>query len=40
VQRSKLKEITGRIEQISEELERPWEESDTGFYESVVPPND
>jgi len=40
VQRSKLKEITGRIEQISEELERPWEESDTGFYESVAPPND
>jgi PAS domain S-box-containing protein len=37
VQRSKLKEITSRIETISEELERPWRESDTGEYESVAP---
>jgi PAS domain S-box-containing protein len=37
VQRSKLKEITSRIEMISEELERPWRESDTGEYESVAP---
>jgi PAS domain S-box-containing protein len=37
VQRSKLKEITSRIEMISEELERPWMESDTGDYESVPP---
>jgi PAS domain S-box-containing protein len=37
VQRSKLKEITSRIEAISEELERPWAESDTGVYESVPP---
>jgi PAS domain S-box-containing protein len=37
VQRSKLKEITNRIETISEELERPWRESDTGDYESVAP---
>jgi PAS domain S-box-containing protein len=37
VQRSKLKEITSRIETISEELERPWRESDTGDYESVAP---
>jgi PAS domain S-box-containing protein len=37
VQRSKLKEITSRIETISEELERPWAESDTGVYESVAP---
>jgi PAS domain S-box-containing protein len=37
VQRSKLKEITSRIETISEELERPWAESDTGVYESVSP---
>jgi PAS domain S-box-containing protein len=37
VQRSKLKEITSRIEMISEELERPWAESDTGVYESVAP---
>jgi PAS domain S-box-containing protein len=37
VQRSKLKEITSRIEAISEELERPWKESDTGDYESVAP---
>ena len=36
VQRSKLKEITSRIETISEELERPWKESDTGDYESVA----
>ena len=38
VQRSKLKEITSRIETISEELERPWAESDTGVYESVASP--
>ncbi len=38
VQRSKLKEITSRIEAISKELERPWEESDTGIYESAAPP--
>jgi PAS domain S-box-containing protein len=37
VQRAKLKEITSRIEEISEELERPWEETDSGVYESVVP---
>jgi PAS domain S-box-containing protein len=37
VQRSKLKEITSRIETISEELERPWKESDTGDLESVAP---
>ena len=37
VQRSKLKEITSRIETISEELERPWSESDTRDYESVAP---
>jgi PAS domain S-box-containing protein len=37
VQRSKLKEITSRIETISEELERPWKEGDTGDYESVAP---
>jgi PAS domain S-box-containing protein len=37
VQRSKLKEIISRIETISEELERPWRESDTGDYESVAP---
>jgi PAS domain S-box-containing protein len=37
VQRSKLKEITSRIETISEELERPWTESDTRDYESVAP---
>jgi PAS domain S-box-containing protein len=38
VQRSKLKEITSRIKAISEELEGPWEESDTGIYESAAPP--
>jgi PAS domain S-box-containing protein len=37
VQRSKLKEITSRIETISEELERPWEETDAREYESVAP---
>ena len=37
VQRSKLKEITSRIETISEELERPWRESDTREYVSVAP---
>ena len=39
VQRSKLKEITSRIEEISQELERPWAESDGGVYESLAPPN-
>jgi PAS domain S-box-containing protein len=39
VQRKKLKEITSRIEEISEELERPWAESESGAIESVVPPN-
>lgn len=39
VQRTKLKEITSRIEEISEELERPWLESESGVFESVVPPN-
>jgi PAS domain S-box-containing protein len=39
VQRKKLKEITSRIEQISQELERPWEESESGAYESVAPAN-
>jgi PAS domain S-box-containing protein len=39
VQRSKLKEITSRIEEISQELERPWAESDAGVYESVARPN-
>jgi PAS domain S-box-containing protein len=39
VQRTKLREITSRIEKISEELERPWEESDSGVYESAAPPN-
>jgi len=32
-----LKEITSRIETISEELKRPWRESDTREYESVAP---
>jgi PAS domain S-box-containing protein len=39
VQRKKLKEITSRIEAISEELERPWKETTSGVFESVVPPN-
>jgi len=39
VQRAKLKEITSRIEEISHELERAWLESETGLFESVVPPN-
>jgi PAS domain S-box-containing protein len=39
VQRKKLKEITSRIEEISQELERPWEESESGAYESAVPPD-
>jgi PAS domain S-box-containing protein len=39
VQRKKLKEITSRIEEISEELERPWKETKSGVFESVVPPN-
>ena len=39
VQRKKLKEITDRIEQISQELERPWTLSRSGVFESVAPPN-
>jgi PAS domain S-box-containing protein len=39
VQRRKLKEITARIEAISEELERPWTLSKSGVFESVTPPN-
>ena len=39
VQRKKLKEITSRIEQISQELERPWTVSKSGVFESVTPPN-
>jgi PAS domain S-box-containing protein len=39
IQRKKLKEITSRIEAISEELERPWEETKSGVFESVTPPN-
>jgi hypothetical protein len=38
VQRKKLKEITSRIEAISEELERPWTLSKSVIYESVAPP--
>jgi len=38
VQRRKLKEITARIEAISEELERPWTLSKSGIFESVAPP--
>jgi PAS domain S-box-containing protein len=38
VQRKKLKEITARIETISEELERPWTLSKSGDFESVAPP--
>jgi PAS domain S-box-containing protein len=38
VQRKKLKEITARIEAISEELERPWTLSKSGVLESVSPP--
>ena len=38
VQRRKLKEITVRIEAISEELERPWTLSKSGVFESVAPP--
>ena len=37
VQRKKLKEITARIETISEELERPWTLSKSGVLESVPP---
>jgi PAS domain S-box-containing protein len=40
VQRKKLKEITARIEAISEELERPWTLSKSGVFDSVVPPAD
>jgi len=39
VQRTKLKEITSRIEKISQELERPWAESESGVFENVVPPH-
>ena len=39
VQRTKLKEITSRIGEISEELERPWLESESGVFESVGPSN-
>lgn len=38
VQRKKLKEITSRIEAISEELERPWTKTKSGVFESVPPP--
>ena len=38
VQRKKLKEITARIETISEELERPWTLSKSAIFESVAPP--
>jgi|SRR5262249_12751146 PAS domain S-box-containing protein len=38
VQRKKLKEITSRIEEISQEMERPWLESESGMFESVAPP--
>ena len=38
VQRKRLKEITTRIEAISEELERPWKETKSGVFESVAPP--
>lgn len=38
VQRKKLKEITARIEAISDELERPWTLSKSGDFESVAPP--
>jgi PAS domain S-box-containing protein len=39
VQRRKLKEITARIEAISEELERPWTLSKSGVFESMAPPD-
>lgn len=39
VQRRKLEDITGRIEEISQELERPWEQTKAGVLESVAPPN-
>ena len=35
---SKLKEITTHLEEISQELERPWAESKSGVYEGVAPP--
>jgi PAS domain S-box-containing protein len=38
VQRKKLNEITSRIEEISEELERPWTLSKSGAFESVASP--
>src|SRR5215469_2774115 len=38
VQRKKLKEITARIEAISEELERPWTLSKSGVFESMARP--
>jgi PAS domain S-box-containing protein len=39
VQRKKLKEITNRIEKVSQELERPWTLSKSGVFESVAPQN-
>jgi PAS domain S-box-containing protein len=39
VQRKKLKEITSRIKEMSEELERPWKETKSGVFESVAPPS-
>jgi PAS domain S-box-containing protein len=39
VQRKKLKEITNRIEQIGQELERPWTLSKSGVFESIAPPS-
>jgi PAS domain S-box-containing protein len=39
VQRKKLKEITNRIEKVSQELERPWTLSKSGVLESVAPQN-
>ena len=38
VQRSKLKEITSRIEAIAQDLERPWAESKSGAFEDAAPP--
>ena len=38
IQRKKLKEITARIEAISEELEWPWTLSKSGVFESAAPP--
>jgi hypothetical protein len=39
VQRKKLREITARIEAISEELERSPEETKRSVFESTPPPN-